>query len=41
MFMLQLNPPGKGLPDGTTYDTPFATVPDDVPSNILKPSLPM
>ena len=35
MFMLHLDPPGKGLTDGTTYDTYFVTVPDGFFSNVL------
>ena len=32
--MLQLDPPGKGLPDGTEYDSLSTSVPADVPSNV-------
>ena len=32
--MLQLDPPGKELPDGANFDNSFATVPDGVPSNV-------
>ena len=35
VFMLHLDPPGKGLTDGTTYDTYFVTVPDGFFSNVL------
>ena len=33
-FNLQLDPPGKRLPDGINFDTSFTTVPDGVPSNV-------
>ena len=36
-FMLQLDPPGKGIPDGSTLESFSAVVPDEVPSHI--PSL--
>ena len=32
--MLQLDSPGKGLPDSANFDTYFTTVPDGVPSNV-------
>ena len=35
VFMLQLDPSGKELLDGATYDTFFATVPGGIPSNVL------
>ena len=34
-FNLQLDSLGKGLPDGTNFDTSFTTVSDSVPSNDL------
>ena len=33
-FMLQLDPPGKGLPDGTEIDSLNSSVPAGVPSNV-------
>ena len=36
-FMLQLDPPGKGLPDGTQFDSSNTSVPAGVSSNV--PSL--
>ena len=36
-FMLQLDPPGKGLPDGTQFDSSNSSVPAGVSSNV--PSL--
>ena len=33
-FMLQLDPPGKGIPDGSTLESFSAVVPDEVPSHI-------
>ena len=33
-FMLQLDPPGKGLPDITNFDSSTASVPSGVPSNV-------
>ena len=34
-LMLQLDPPGKTLPDGANFDTSFAIVLDNVTSNVL------
>ena len=34
-FNLQLDLPGKHLHDGTNFDTPFITVPNIIPSNVL------
>ena len=34
VFMLQLDPPGKRLPDGTSFDTSFTTVSEGVLSNV-------
>ena len=33
-FMLQLDPPGKGLPDGTEFDSSGTSVPAGVPTNV-------
>ena len=35
MFPLQLDPPGKYLPDGSSYDSFSNTVPADIPTNVL------
>ena len=41
VFMLQLDPLCKGLPDVVTYDTSFATMPDGTHSNVLSLSSPV
>ena len=33
-FMLQLDPPDKGLPNGTNFDSSTTSVPADVPPNV-------
>ena len=35
MFPLQLDPKGKDLPDGSSYDSFSNTVPTDIPTNVL------
>ena len=35
MFPLHLDPPGKYLPDGSSYDSFSNTVPADIPTNVL------
>ena len=35
VFSLQLDPPGKGLPDGASYYSFFKAVPDGIPKNVL------
>ena len=35
IFPLQFDPPGKGLPDGTSYDSFSNAVPDSIPTNVL------
>jgi len=33
VFLLQIDPPGKGLPDRATYDSFSNAVPDGIPTN--------
>ena len=35
VFPLQLDPPGKGLPDGASYDSFFNAVPDGILTHVL------
>ena len=35
VFPLQIDPPGKGLPEGATYESVANTVPDGISTNAL------